>query len=211
MPSLILYNQTFLLLHMALRERVARVQNCEERCNITVNSSDNKRRSAWQCVGGGQRISHEVGQAISHMSKMTSTSTHTHTEHSTLHINKLPCSFQQRAMVFCKTFSSSCLCAWGIPLNRAEACLKTDPCFHSVLGEKGEGRTVREHGQTKLEQDTDRLHVGLREETERLIIWELSTAVSSTKGGMVNFIAWQGKLKHRKEAFPERGPWAQDT
>lgn len=79
MPSLILYNQTFLLLHMALRERVARVQNCEERCNITVNSSDNKRRSAWQCVGGGQRISHEVGQAISHMSKMTSTSTHTHT------------------------------------------------------------------------------------------------------------------------------------
>lgn len=84
--------------------------------------------------------------------------------------------------------------------------MKTDPCFHSVLGEKGEGRTVWEHGQTKLEQDTDRLHVGLREETERLIIWELSTAVSSTKGGMVNFIAWQGKLKHRKEAFPERGP-----
>lgn len=52
MPSLILYNQTFLLLHMALRERVARVQNCEGRCNITVNSSDNKRRSR-QCVGGG--------------------------------------------------------------------------------------------------------------------------------------------------------------
>lgn len=210
MPSLILYNQTFLLLHMALRERVARVQNCEERCNITVNSSDNKRRSAWQCVGGGGSGSH-MRSALTWAKWQARAHTHTHTEHSTLHINKLPCSFQQRAMVFCKTFSSSCLCAWGIPLNRAEACLKTDPCFHSVLGEKGEGRTVREHGQTKLEQDTDRLHVGLREETERLIIWELSTAVSSTKGGMVNFIAWQGKLKHRKEAFPERGPWAQDT
>lgn len=79
MPSLILYNQTFLLLHMALRERVARVQNCEERCNITVNSSDNKRRSAWQCVGGGaadltwgrtSNFSHEQNDKHEH--------THTH-------------------------------------------------------------------------------------------------------------------------------------
>lgn len=176
MPSLILYNQTFLLLHMALRERVARVQNCEGRCNITVNSS------TWQqtkkSAGRGGAADLTWGRTSNFSHEQNDKHEHTHTEHSTLHINKLPCSFQQRAMVFCKTFSSSCLCAWGIPLNRAEACLKTDPCFHSVLGEKGEGRTVREHGQTKLEQDTDRLHVLLREQTERLIIWELSTAVS---------------------------------
>lgn len=38
-----------------------------------------------------------------------------------------------------------------IPLKLAKKCLKTDPCFHNVLREKGEGEAARKHGETKLE------------------------------------------------------------
>lgn len=35
-----------------------------------------------------------------------------------------------------------------IPLKLAKTCLKTDPCFHSVLKDKGEGGAAGEHGGT---------------------------------------------------------------
>lgn len=84
--------------------------------------------------GGGRWVSHEVGHAVFHMSRED-----VHAR--TLHINMRSRSFQQRAGLFCKTFPSSApsLRVQDIPLNPAETCLKTDPCFHSVLREKGWG------------------------------------------------------------------------
>ena len=44
------------------------------------------------------------------------------------------------------------LCVWDVPLNRAETCLKTDPCFQRLEGGGG-GGPWRERCETNLEQD----------------------------------------------------------
>ena len=124
--------------------------------------------------GGGL---HEVGHAIIHMSRQESGDTHMHA----LHMRFL--SFQQHAVVFCKTFPSSfpSLCIQDIPLNRAETCLKTDPCFHSVLGERRagrEGRTVQEHGETKLETDAQSSSAQEDKLKGQIIIYVISSCLS---------------------------------
>lgn len=135
MPSLILYGQTFLSPSTWPWEKAW--VTCKSLNNITASEwipgHDNKRAKQQKKKkrgGGGTR-----GRTC-HYSHEQRGDTHMHA----LHMRFL--SFQQHAVVFCKTFPSSfpSLCIQDIPLNRAETCLKTDPCFHSVLGERRGGR-----------------------------------------------------------------------
>lgn len=148
MPLLMLYGQTCLSLHMALGEGMCHVRKCEKHYNIRVNSRTRQQTSRLGKGGGGV-----VGFTRGRTCSFSHEKTHTHTH--TAHKNMCSRSFQQRAVVFCKTFPLPHLCVWDIPLNLTETCLKTDPCFHSVFREKGggEGNGKREHGETKLEQD----------------------------------------------------------
>lgn len=180
---------------MTLPGGVGHVQKCKQHYKIRVNYRTRQDDEQHGGRGGMSNLSHEVGHAVFHMSRK-----HTH-------INMRSCSLQQRAAVFCKTFRSSApsLHVQDIPLNLAETCLKTDPCFHSVLREKGEGRTVREHGETKTWARRAAFQ-WVRGQTERLIIYMLSTAVSQMKGPLVNFMAALKEQEHTKSTLCSTEP-----
>lgn len=115
---------------MAATESVGHTQNCEQHYDIDVKTS------------AQQQAGDVAGLAWMRWNIQFFTWTHTHTFRHThiWHVNMQSCSFQQSAVVFCKTSPASLPSLWTqhIPSNWAEMWMETDPVF-TVQGEAGRG------------------------------------------------------------------------